>query len=411
METFKMMNKDTLKRSLSRTAAWFENSGIMVPADGSWGVAERVLLTDNNTTKQKTFDAFPAWTNCDAHHSIIEQRRADCNFEAALMFLLMGEALENDKFRSTGEKILDFLYCRSGLLLRNDTFAAGYKAGMWQWSHIWWVPCIWWDDNSWVSALQFKIARLRPDLDKRYDMTQWGLKLAHLMAEAFLAARPADGGIPEATEKWSGNLTLPHWGSMMVMALAEAWRTEQDPRFAEAIDCYHRYLLKKTDSFTTSELGYAVIGAVQSSASRSDALSREVAECYGRKLLKAMDPETGNIAAQHYEAPVGEALADTIYTLNWAVLALQNLAEYGEDKTEYRTALEKLMGLLLKIQDNSPEPWLNGCWRGMFDLNSGTWGGGDCFEGGASSIYTGWTNAPIAWAVANELSGRTLAGL
>ena len=406
-----MMNQDVLKNSLIRTAAWFENSGVMVPADGSWGVAERVLLTDGNTTKQKTFDAFPAWTSYDTHHSIIEQRRADCNFEVALLFLLMGEVLQEDKFRGTCENLLDFLYCRSGLLLRNDTFVAGYKAGVWQWSHIWWLPCVWWDDNGWVCTLQLKIARLRPDLDRHYSMTQWGLKLAHLMADAFLAACPADGDVPEAVEKWNGNLALPHWGSMMVMALAEAWRAEADPRFAEAIDRYHRYLLKNPDGFTTSELGYAVIGAVQSRASRNDTLSLEVAECYGRKLLGAMAPETGNIAAQHYEAPVGEALADTIYTLNWAVLALQDLAEYGENKTEYHAAFEKLMRLLLKIQDNASEAWLNGCWRGMFDLNNGTWGGGDCFEGGASSVYTGWTNAPIAWAVVNELSGRTLAGL
>ena len=32
----------------------------------------------------------------------------------------------------------------------------------------------------------------------------------------------------------------------------------------------------------------------------------------------------------------------------------------------------------------------------MYDLRAGEWGGGDLFEGGQNSIYTGWTNAPIA---------------
>jgi hypothetical protein len=31
-----------------------------------------------------------------------------------------------------------------------------------------------------------------------------------------------------------------------------------------------------------------------------------------------------------------------------------------------------------------------------YDSRIGSWGGGDLFEGGGGSIYTGWTNAPIA---------------
>lgn len=30
------------------------------------------------------------------------------------------------------------------------------------------------------------------------------------------------------------------------------------------------------------------------------------------------------------------------------------------------------------------------------DSRIGSWGGGDLFDGDGSSIYTGWTNAPIA---------------
>ena len=44
----------------------------------------------------------------------------------------------------------------------------------------------------------------------------------------------------------------------------------------------------------------------------------------------------------------------------------------------------------------------------MFDMNTGTWGGGDRYEGGAGSIYSGWTNAPIAIAFANEALGISL---
>jgi len=44
----------------------------------------------------------------------------------------------------------------------------------------------------------------------------------------------------------------------------------------------------------------------------------------------------------------------------------------------------------------------------MFDLNANSWGGGDRFEGGAGSIYTGWTNAPIASVIAMDILGKDL---
>jgi len=42
----------------------------------------------------------------------------------------------------------------------------------------------------------------------------------------------------------------------------------------------------------------------------------------------------------------------------------------------------------------------------MYDLKADTWGGGDCYEGGANSIYTGWTNAPISICIAIEINGK-----
>ena len=45
----------------------------------------------------------------------------------------------------------------------------------------------------------------------------------------------------------------------------------------------------------------------------------------------------------------------------------------------------------------------------MYDMKAKAWGGGNCYEGGAGSIYTGWTNAPIAWAVAFALQHKCFA--
>ena len=53
--------RDKLLRSLELNLNWFRNSGVMLPSDGSWGVAERVLLTGNNSALDKIRVDFPTW--------------------------------------------------------------------------------------------------------------------------------------------------------------------------------------------------------------------------------------------------------------------------------------------------------------------------------------------------------------
>jgi hypothetical protein len=136
-----------------------------------------------------------------------------------------------------------------------------------------------------------------------------------------------------------------------------------------------------------------------------------LAEYFGEKLMGRMDPKTGNLPAEHGESPIGPHLVDTIYTINWAMIGFQNLYAVSQKK-QYHDVFKKLMELILHIQDRSAEKYLNGCWRGMYDLKMKRWGGGDCYEGGANSIYSGWTNAPISLCIAYELtSGSLIKGL
>jgi len=44
----------------------------------------------------------------------------------------------------------------------------------------------------------------------------------------------------------------------------------------------------------------------------------------------------------------------------------------------------------------------------MYDCQAGEWGGGNRFEGGRGSIYSGWTNAPVSMAFLLELTGSDL---
>ncbi len=389
-----------MKNALLANLNWFERSGVMVPENGLWGVAERVAIVKGNKAIDQMKLSFPAWMD-HGDYCIIEQRRADCNFEAAYMYLLASKVLNDKKYYDIAVNILDFLYFRSGLLDRGGRFVPG----SWNWSHIKRVSTVWFDDESWCVYLQLEIAELFPELEARYDMRHWALLLGReLLGEGLsvLARRDNFTNGEWVSYKWLGWLERPHWGSLPVMALAKCSSVFNDRSFLEYVEKYHDYLAEAPESFIVSEQAYALIGEIVSYKCTGERKYLDAAANFGRLIVSKMD-ENGNIPAEHHEAPKGKHLVDTIYTLNWALVGMQMLAE---EVSEFRAPFEKMLSLIVRIQDKSPEKQFNGCWRGMFDLIANDWGGGDCYEGGAGSIYTGWTNAPISFVIAKEIAGR-----
>ena len=390
-----------MKQQLLNNLAWFENSGVMIPENGLWGVAERVAMMKNNSAIERTMNAFPAWT-VHEEHCIIEQRRADCNFQAAFMYLLSSRLFGEKKYYDTAVNILDFLYFRSGLLWRREDT---YVPGSWNWSHIKRASVVWFDDEAWCIFLALEIAARFPELEKRYEMRRFAMMLAPHLAKAMKEAMAPGTEILEDKEKhWRsdffiGTADMPHWGSLACMALARAYREEPNPEFLEVLQTYHTYLDERAGSFDASEVCYAMIGSCAAFTYTGDTFYRNVAEKFG-KLLVARMGENGNIPSEHNEAPCGPHLVDTIYTINWALLGLLGLKVFAP---EFAEPFKKALDLVISIQDDSPENYLKGCWRGMYDMEKKSWGGGDLFEGGAGSIYTGWTNAPISIVIALEL--------
>ena len=86
-----------MKSALQKNLNWFEKSGVMIPESGIWGVAERVAVAKNNEAIEKMYASFVAWTP-HGDYSIIEQRRADCNFQAAYLYLLAYEVFGDKKY-------------------------------------------------------------------------------------------------------------------------------------------------------------------------------------------------------------------------------------------------------------------------------------------------------------------------
>ncbi len=378
----------------------------MNPPDGTWGVAERLVLPDDNEALEQIYNSFPAFSSYDTH-TVIEHRRPDCNFETALMFWLAAQVFENPSYHTVTGNILHYLYRRSGM--RNTRYPE-FPLGAWRWANEKWIPVVWFDDNAWNATLALLLSRESSKLDVRFDLATSAMTLADCMLAAFIRQFPGRDDAASAGEyTWHGRLDSPHWGSLACMAFAAALRNGADTRFAEAITAYETFLNRSFDKFTTSEHAYVVIGASLCAAWTGSDDSLTTARRSADLLVARQDSVTGNIPSEWgSEAPVGRHLVDTIYTQNWALLGLHNLSAItGEQR--YRNAFEKAFALLLRIQDPAPEKHLNGCWRGMYDLARNRWGGGNRYEGGAASIYSGWTNAPIAIVAAMELQGRSLA--
>jgi hypothetical protein len=397
---------NTYFNSARRNMSWFRNSPIMT-GGGTWGVGERLLLTKNNTALQEIHDHFPVVTSYADGLEVLEQRRSDCNFEAALLFYLAGKYMGSKKDSDTAKDLLDFLYFRSGLLNRMDDRSL---IGGWTWTHIQRNFNLWIDDNGWVCTIQLLMAKLDKSLDKTYEMTKWGKLLAADLLRVFSTVFDENNtGEMKDSEKnpdrvYAGRLELPHWAVPVITSLLlyqdiSDKKSEEYQSCQREIDRYIAWIMEKIDVTNSSELGYLMIlaGAMLFFPKHAKVGEKLADKVYNSLMTRIEKNPFGYPPAEHYEAPIGEHLVDLIYTVNWVYCGMA-LAAWKNPK--YLKTAQKLGKFLASIQDDGSERVeLKGCWRGMYDCKNQTYGGGNCYEGGAGSIYSGWTNAPIAMAM------------
>ncbi|MBE6377985.1 MAG: hypothetical protein E7051_04090 [Lentisphaerae bacterium] len=386
--------------AVAKNVRWFEKSGIMYPADGFWGVAERLVTLDiEDSVREEILQNFSSRTMLDGCFAV-ESRRPDCNFETALMFLIYGNIANDEKRKKTGENLLDYLFFRSAMR-RSEKHVL---PGAWRWSH---AICTngghWFDDNSWCIIAEAAIAAKFPELDKKYNAGFWAEKLAdplHAALERTVTLEPDEKGeIHDPEELWIGNIRLPHWGGLTIFALSAVHAAKGRKKYLPAIKKYIARMMDELPGFSTSEYAYALMGATAVAAAYGDKTAGKAAKKACELLCSAADPETGTLPSSHYEAPAGQALADLIYTLNWSLLGLQMYCRLFPEEKDAAELLDKQLKLVVKIQDRSKSDHYRGCWRGMYDMETKSWGGGNRYEGGSSSIYSGWTNAPISLAL------------
>ena len=228
-----------------------------------------------------------------------------------------------------------------------------------------------------------------------------------------------EGAEPYPEARVLGLRLNPHWLGLATMAFAHASCVDTKTDYADLASRYYNVALEGPPvhdersrqeasglPWSLSEYAYLSLTAVVAAEQFHLAEAMDAARYACDILIKRQAP-SGHFASEHYEAPSGSHLADLIYTQNWATLGLFHCAQWFRS-ADYRGAFERSLSFLGTIQDASPHPRFGGCWRGLYDTRTGTWSGGDHYEGGQGSIYSGWTNAPIALAFLFALTGRSL---
>jgi len=405
--------KEKLATAVKNNIKWFRSSGIMRPDDGFWGVGERIAAVSDKETRGQIDGVFNMQTILNDRTIVLEHRRADCCAETAVMFELAAQAFDHAEYREIASNIIAFMN-RSGMRV---TEPESPLKDLWRWAMPNYNAC-WTDDNSWViTCFLFLAVNGYPQLKAQ------GVAAAEAMyrhMDTYIKFIE-DGNRDNVYEDvMAGSRLNPHWMGLVTMALSWAYSFNGNLAYHDLIKRYYALVLDGPPAhdlnsrvkdprykWSVSEYAYLTLTASIAAKTFNDASFKKMAQTAAGILLQKQFP-TGHFASNHYEAPEGEHFADLIYTQNWATLGLQHIALLCPENTEYCKALEKSLEFLVKIQDHSDIPVFRGCWRGMFDTQANRWGGGDKYEGGQGSIYSGWTNAPISIAMLFELTGKNL---
>lgn len=388
----------------------------MRPPDGFWGVAERVVLLPGNAAREAIDRGFPFQTRLGPEVVVIEARRPDCNVQTTYLFERAAAFLGEPVLRDVATNILGFLFHRSTLL---DRSTDSPRFGLWQWAHPAPRPSYWIDDMAWVITILSAMAR-RGRTELLAPAITTARRLHSIVRKYFDDVERLGFDHQPAEDVVLGVRMNPHWIGLLTMAFAHAQAADPDTDYSDVVLPYYAsYVLRGPPGFddtsrraahrhpwSISEYAYLSLAAAVCAGVFDDDFVRSVLRTSASILLEAQS-EQGHFPSEHYETPASPNFVDLVYTQSWATLGLLHAARVMDDAVCLRAA-ERSLDLLARIQDASPQPWLTGCWRGLYDVSAGQWGGGDLSEGGANSIYSGWTNAPIALAFLFSATGESL---
>jgi hypothetical protein len=380
------------RAALDRNMQWLTRSGVLPEADGSGGVYSQVCL---------------AWLESRPpdYDFLGSPFRVDCNAMTAEALTLYGRLTGDERWRRMGRNVADTVVAHQ---FRDPAKAS---LGGFPWLYKDCDVLFFWDDN----------CRIGTALASMYHWTgdQRYLESAALGGELFRqVARPdacvhnhaisreeldATGreAYRERSQGTDVDFRLMHWWTLAAAS--------GDPIFRQlaetCTDVWGRQAWLQGAPYALRYTG-------------DPALRARIAECIAQYMRNPSVQRWGvpTVAGGGYEAAFegdcgiatrdGEPLADLIYVLPWDFLwLLRAWKATGDDAA--RQACETVGDALVRMQFDSPDPRLDGCWMRGFDVERGEVYGAPYDPAyGPYSAYTGWMNAiadqALAWCLLDE---------
>lgn len=401
-------------RALEALINWFLESGIMPSRMGEKGVYEKYYLLKDNPLKASVRCAsFADQRMGDGAFSTF--LRSDCCLETAYAFRLYYEVTGQVRFKRIAEHLVRFTLTRLQEMdgRRRDFGAFAFRIG---------TDDKYIDDNGRILSILSQLYVLDGDpsvLAAAEHLTDWFCR--ELQTDHWLHV------YQRASSSW---LDFPSISCNFkaLYGLSDFYLLTGEERVLRTVRKVSDWLLPKQLPSGRFITGYEVsqgkyfdnepVSAPTINAARALAnLYYATGEERYRKgaegafsWLMALQDEGGAVPQADSESRDASEknstqVADLVYGINWYPIACHLFGKTtGDEKvlTSGRNALD----FLTRIQIKSSDAALDGAWRGSFDFRNNEWAGQNWTasnqqdEGGCFSVYSGWTNAPIAWSLA-----------
>jgi hypothetical protein len=378
------------RRALDRNLRWFERSGVLPRADGSEGVWSQRCL---------------AWFDGGPIETLASPFRVDCNAATAQALYLYGELPDEDRWRRVG------LNVARSMLPHQYRDPARPTFGGWPWLYENDEAIYFWDDNTRVAVALLWLytqtgdeellrAGLRTMELCREVAQPDGLIARHVIAASQLDRIGRDGFRQLPPQGVAVDFDLKRWGW--------AYGVTGDPAYRE--------LLEQAADTWGAEAG--IRGLPFAVRGLSEGILRTKLVGQWRRYLQ--DPSVKRLGAplagpgDYGRAFVGDCsitttaedpLTDQLYSTPHLLLqALWGWCATG--KPDCREAFERIGDYLVRIQQESRDPRVDGAWMRGFDVEHWEVYGAPYDPAyGPYSAYTGWMNAFAASALAQYLLG------
>ncbi len=431
------MPKKAEAHALKAGLRWFRRSGLLVRADQESRLAEHA---------EAGIAAWPADGRVgDGSHGILEGqmsvlqpdgsqmvsiiRRSDCVCESALSLALGGDTL-------TASNLLEYVYttsaARQGGRGEPDHPAYGHIA--WGVTNDAWLKANYGDDNARILLSTAATAGLLRD--DRWDEAMALCVLANLRTSSRFGFRPGRIDM-EALEQrgwehyFGSDLVLlhPHYESYLWACFLWAYERSGDELFYQrALAAITRVVAAGPDGWRWTNglaqerarmlLPLAWLVRVRDTPEHRRWLRDTAAGLIAlQDSCGAIREELGDPATGNYPPPVsnedygkheaaliqanGDAVADLLYTTNFAFLGLHEAAA-ATGESMFQDAADRLADFLCRCQVRSDRrPELDGAWFRAFDFGRWEPWGSDADAGwGAWAVESGWTQGWITTVLA-----------